>query len=149
MSGVGRRVVLVAAASVLIVAGLVLWHTVAHDGARVVDDPSTADGWQTIEYDGVRVDLPADWVRSDRDGCEFVFERWAEPEGAGCDTDGDGLSFYVSATFDPAHGPGVRRGDPSVDGAAWAGYAEAGGYAVYVSGSDRELVATVLASVRD
>jgi hypothetical protein len=35
------------------------------------------------------------------------------------------------------YGPGIRRGDPEVDNAAWAGYVYAGDYAVYVAGDDR------------
>lgn len=33
-------------------------------------------GWKTIEYDGVRVDIPATWERWDMGSCEFTFERW-------------------------------------------------------------------------
>src|SRR3954466_6125313 len=79
--------------------------------AQVVDDAATPSGWKTIEYQGVRVDIPFGWERSDREDCEFAFERWAQPDELGCDANGDGVSFYVSATFDPRYGPGLRRGD--------------------------------------
>lgn len=132
------------------VAGFFVWRGAATSSAAqvVVDDAATPSGWKTIEYEGVRVDIPSEWERSDRRDCEFAFERWAQPDEVGCDARGDGVSFYVSATFDPKYGPGLRRGDATIDGAAWAGYTDAGDYAVYVSGEDRGLVAEVLQSAR-
>lgn len=126
---------------------LAWWGTAARPGAQVVDGAPAPSGWKTIELEGVRVDIPSEWKRSDRGSCEFAFERWAAPEEVGCDATGEGVSFYVSATFDPAYGPGLRRADASVD-AAWAGYAYAGDYAIYVSGDDRDLLAEVLRSAR-
>nr|BFE74027.1 hypothetical protein GCM10020092_073280 [Actinoplanes digitatis] len=100
------------------------------------------DDWQTIEYRGVKVDIPADWKRLKKDDCEFQFEQWAPPGSHPCDFKG-GVRFYGSATFDPAHGPGVRRTTGT-----WSGYVYAGDYAVYVSGADRDLVQRVLDSAR-
>lgn len=116
--------------------------------ARVVDTGGAPAGWKTIEYEGVRVDIPASWARVDRSDCEFGFERWAEPDETGCETVGDGVSFYASATFDPRHGPGLRHHDPPVDGAAWAGYVYAGDHAVYAAGDDRAVVSAILRSAR-
>jgi hypothetical protein len=115
---VALGLVLVAAA----VAGFFMWRGAATSSAAqvVVDDAATPSGWKTVDYEGVRVDIPSEWARSDRRDCEFAFERWAQPDEVGCDAKGDGVSFYVSATFDPKHGPGVMRGDATVDGAAWA-----------------------------
>lgn len=129
--------------------GYVIWQArSAASEAHVVEDASTASGWQTIEYDGVRVDVPSDWRRVERTDCEFSYERWASSDEEDCIADGDGVSFYASATFDPKYGPGLRRGDPQVDDEPWAGYAYAGEYAIYAAGADREVLAAVLASAR-
>jgi hypothetical protein len=112
----------------------------------VVEEPTGADAWRTIEYDGVRVDVPPAWRRSDMGGCEFAFEHWGPPGPPACGRDG-GVAFYRSATFDPARGPGVRRtGTGSGRGAAWAGYAYAGDLAVYAADDDRRVVQRVLES---
>jgi hypothetical protein len=118
------------------------------DGAEVVADSAAPRGWKTIEYQGVRVDIPEDWEQSDRDGCEFQFEHWGPPESAGCDSD-EGVAFYYSATFDPAHGPGVRHADPQgAQGSSWAGWVGGGEYDVYAAAPERGVVTEVLDSVR-
>ena len=132
-----------------VVGYLVLEGRAADAGAQIVQDTTTPNRWKTIEYRGVRVDIPAEWVRVDRGDCEFAYERWSRSDAEDCEDLADGVSFYVSATFDPLHGPGLRRGDPAVDQKPWAGYAYAGEYAIYASGADRGVVATVLASVRE
>jgi hypothetical protein len=99
---------------------------------------------QTIEYGGVKVDIPSAWQRLDTTGCEFHFERWAPPATGHCAYE-RGIAFYRSATFDPKHGPGVKKGDGA---ARWAGYVYAGDYAVYAAGDDREIVQGMLDSVR-
>jgi hypothetical protein len=96
----------------------------------------------------VRVDIPSEWERTDRGNCEFAFERWAQRDEVGCDATAAGVSFYVSASFDPRFGPGLRRSRPPIDGGSWAGYAYAGDYAVYVSGDDRSVLGQVLDSAR-
>lgn len=112
--------------------------------SQVATDPS-AGGWKTIEYEGVRVEVPAGWTRMDMESCEFQFERWAPPDLPACSPDG-GVSFYASATFDPAHGPGIRHDDAANDPADWAGYVYAGDFAVYAADDDRRLVQHVLRS---
>lgn len=102
-----------------ILAGGFLWYAERDSHAEVVTESSTPGGWKTIEYQGVRVDIPASWEPTDTDDCEFHFERWAPPASPECDGDG-GVAFYGSATFDPAHGPGVRRTD-SPDSPIWEG----------------------------
>src|SRR4051794_14025626 len=94
----GALAVVAAAALVL----LVVDRGTDHDGAEVVTNPAARSGWKTIEYRGVRVDIPQSWERSDRDGCEFHFEHWGPPGSAGCASE-EGVAFYYSATFDPAH----------------------------------------------
>jgi hypothetical protein len=129
MGGVNRRVgpVLALVLGAVLIGGVLIWRAADHEsGAQVVTDTSASEGWKTIEYRGVRVDIPADWQRSDFGGCEFQFERWAPKGGPICGAGGDGVAFYVSAIFDPMYGPGIRRGDPEADNAAWAGYAYAG-----------------------
>lgn len=118
--------------------------TIHDDGAEVVAE-SSQPGWKTIQYEGVRVDIPSAWDRSHMGGCEFEFEHWAPPGAAGCGMDG-GVAFYASATFDPAHGPGIRRFEGSQGG--WGGYTVAGGFAVYVSDADPEVVKRILSSSR-
>ena len=115
------------------------------DSRSAATGASTADGWKAIEYGGVQVDIPADWTRSDVENCEFQFERWTPPGLRPCGPDG-GVSFYPSATFDPAHGPGIRYDDTATDRGAWAGYVLAGDFAVYVVDDDRDLVHRVLRS---
>lgn len=124
--------------------GALLGYVTLHDrGAEVVGE-SSQPGWKTIRYHGVSVDIPSTWDRTDMDDCEFEFEHWAPVGAAGCGMDG-GVAFYASATFDPAHGPGVRRSEDS-QGAAWGGYTSAGQFAVHVADSDREVVVRVLRS---
>lgn len=131
----GRLVV--AAGLCLSVALAALWY-VDRGGADVVAERA---GWQTIEYQQVRVEIPASWERLDQGGCEFEFEVWAPPGTAPCSWSG-GVGFYGSATFDPAHRPGIWRDDDT----DWAGYAYAGEFAVYVGDDDRATVRRVLAS---
>jgi hypothetical protein len=112
--------------------------------AEVVGESPT--GWKTIEYDGVRVDIPAAWERADMGGCEFEFELWAPPESDDCGF-GDGVAFYGSATFDPSRRPGLWR-EEDADDPRWVGYTYAGEFAVNVSAPDRALARRVLASAR-
>ncbi|MET8150841.1 hypothetical protein ACIBSW_19075 [Actinoplanes sp. NPDC049668] len=147
------RLLVAAAAGAALVAGVLIWFQTTTGDQRpavVADAPASPanssapvrDDWQTIEYRGAKVDVPARWKRLDNGDCEFQFEHWAPPGPHPCNFDG-GVRFYGSATFDPAHGPGVRR---TADG--WAGYVYAGDYAVYASGADRELIQAVLNSAR-
>jgi hypothetical protein len=139
------------AASILVLAAAVLFcrGPSSTEGAHVVSDPATRQGWQTIRYGDVRVDIPRGWRRSDMGGCEFRFEHWGPPGSPACGQRA-GVAFYASATFDPARGPGVRRAD-GTDAAshlAWAGYVIAGHLAVYVSSDRRDVVQSILRSVR-
>ena len=139
------RLLAVVPACVLLLGGAVLWYVIEDDGAEVVAE-SSQPGWKTIQYQGVRLDIPSAWDRSDMSGCEFDFEHWAPPGAVDCGMDG-GVAFYASATFDPAHGPGIRRSDDS-QGGSWGGYTDAGQFVVYVSDRDREVVRRVLTSTR-
>lgn len=98
-------------------------------------------GWKTIAYRSVRVDIPATWQRVDTGDCEFGFEHWAPPGALRCDVD-RGLAFYASATFDTGHEPGLR----ATDHHRWGGYTYAGDLAVYAAGPDRDAVRRVLTS---
>jgi len=112
-----------------------------------IDAPSPSPGaWKTVKHEGVRVDIPATWERVDTGGCEFHFIRWAHPATRPCDFE-EGIAFYGSDTFDPAHGPGVwQTTEKGVR--AWGGYTYAGDFAVYVSHSDRDVVRKILGSAR-
>ncbi|MGO4256490.1 hypothetical protein [Marmoricola sp. RAF53] len=114
--------------------------------ARVVAETGGDDGWKTIEYRGVRVDVPWRWRRVDMTGCEFSYERWAPPGTTPCRYDG-GVGFFGSATFDPAYGPGVRRSERT-GSPAWGGWTDGNARLVVDAGDeDREVVATILGSV--
>jgi hypothetical protein len=126
-------------------AGGWLWVNRDDGGAEVVSGSSHA-GWMTIRYQGVQVDIPASWERSDRDDCEFQFEVWAPPDSTSCEWT-EGMAFYSSATFDPSDKPGVRQNN-SRDEPDWGGYTYAGDLAVYASDDDRTTVLRVLQSAQ-
>lgn len=113
--------------------------------ARVIAGSGAPEGWKTIAYRGVEVDIPSSWGPVDMSDCEFSFEHWAAPDSPECESD-PGVAFYGSATFDPVSGPGVRRttanGEPT-----WGGYVTSGDVAVYTSHPDRAVAEAVLASV--
>jgi hypothetical protein len=146
----GRRAIPIVVAAVLCAAALAVGTVRYADSkprADVVDGATTSGEWKTIEYEGVRVDIPAEWQRFDMDDCEFRFERWGAPGSDRCNG-GSAVAFYGSATFDPAHRPGARRVEDSGGPGSWAGYAYAGEWAVYVSDADRDTVRQVLKSAR-
>ena len=143
-SRAARLLLLALACAALLVGGLV-WYAGRDSHAAVVASSAPA-GWKTIEYQGVRVDIPASWEATDTDDCEFKFEHWAPPKSPDCGLDG-GVAFYASATFDPAHGPGVTR-TLGNRGPTWGGYAYVGDLAVYASDDDRALVQQVVSSAR-
>ncbi|MCW2817970.1 MAG: hypothetical protein JWR42_757 [Marmoricola sp.] len=133
--------VVVAVAPLLVV---LVWHLATRgDRAEVVG--RARDGWATIRHRGVEVDLPPSWARGD-DGCEFEHEHWAPPGARRCGR-GAGLSFYDSATFDAATGPGARR-TPRGDGPAWSGYVVRGDVVVFAADDRRRRVERILGSAR-
>jgi len=141
-----RQLAAVAAVAALLIVVFVWFRTASDPRSEVVGDSPSRAAWKTVEYEGVQIDIPSGWERLETDDCEFQFERWARPDSPPCDFE-EGAAFYGSATFDPAHGPGVRRttenGTP-----AWGGYTVVGDFAVYASYGDRDLVRDVLASAR-
>jgi hypothetical protein len=137
------------AVAVLFAAGLGLSAMQDDPGAELIGDAANAPGWKTLAYEGVKVDIPADWERVDMGGCEFRFERWAPPKTPPCDPDAEGVAFYGSATFDPNVGPGVVQNDsadPQIPD--WEGYVYAGDYAVHASANDRAVSEGILNSAR-
>jgi hypothetical protein len=141
--------------SMLVVVGVLLLVAASCYWARSGPRPQAATefgkrgGWKTIEYQRIRVDVPADWEGAEMDGCEFPVERWVPPGSPACEPDAAGVAFYGSATFDPAFGPGVRRAEANgTNASAWAGYVYAGDFAVHASNADRDLVEEVLGSAR-
>jgi hypothetical protein len=144
------RLFAVAAACAALFAVIFIWFKPTTESPRseVVADAPARIIWKTIEYRGVQIDIPSAWERLDMGDCEFQYERWAPPHSPPCRYEG-GVAFYGSATFDPAHGPGVRRTDTSGAGIpTWGGYVYAGDYAVYASDTDRDLVQKVLDSAQ-
>lgn len=126
------------------------WYFMQDPRAEVVDGPADSSGEvHTIEFEGVRVDIPASWERLDMGDCEFNFEHWGPPEVPPCDPDAQGVAFYGSSTFDPDLGPGVIKNDEQDPEAPdWEGYAYAGEFAVYASADDRGVVQDILKSAR-
>ena len=141
-----RMLALFAASAALSAVVLIWFQATSGPRSEVVGDSQSQEGWKTIDYEGVQIDIPSAWERLDMSDCEFQFERWARPDSPLCDFEG-GAAFYGSATFDPAHGPSVRR--TTENGiATWGGYVYAGDFAVYASDGDRDQVQEVLDSVR-
>ncbi|MGN0062812.1 MAG: hypothetical protein ACI379_01105 [Nocardioides sp.] len=112
------------------------------------EQPASRLEWQTIEHQGVSVDIPGHWKKQDTSGCDAKIARWGDPDGSPC-TFEDGVTFYGSDLFDPVHGPGVVK--DSEDGRVrWSGYAYAGQFAVFVfDNDDREVVRRILSSARE
>ena len=143
MTSRGARLAGSAAVCVALLAAVLIWLKVTGDPpSEVAVHPPADDGWQTVEYRDIQVDVPSAWERLDMSGCEFQFVQWAPPDSGPCGLQG-GAAFYGSATFDPKHGPGVQREDTT-----WDGYVYAGDYTVYASAADRAVVQKVLDSVR-
>ncbi|BEL02597.1 hypothetical protein Q0Z83_007880 [Actinoplanes sichuanensis] len=105
--------------------------------------PSVPAGWQTVEHQGVRAEVPGDWVRAETEECEAPSVRWQPAEAPDCRFT-TGVAFYLEATFDPAFGPGIHQGKDNT----WSGYVFAGDYAVYAVAADRDLVQAVLDTAR-
>ena len=112
--------------------------------AEVVDVGTAGTGWKTIEYKDVRVNIPADWERFDRDDCSSLLELWG-PVGAPTCEHGASVAFY-DFPIDFTHGPGVRRNDAD-EPVDWAGYTDANDIVVYASDDDRNVVEDILNSV--
>lgn len=137
----GAAAVLLIVAVVLIRAG----NNGTHESESIGD--ADRDGWQTIEYRGVRVDVPDDWERKDTDGCPYVIERWGPEDSTTCGEDfGVGVSLLPSENFDAIVEPGEVRRDPG-GGIHWSGYVLVAPLALAADGS-REVVEAVLSSAR-
>ena len=140
-------VVAAAAASAALFAVVFIWfQTTSGPRSEAVGGAPSREGWKTVDYEGVQIDIPSAWERLDMSECEFQFERWARPDSPPCDFEG-GAAFYGSATFDPAQGPGIRRTTENGT-ATWGGYVYSGDFAVYVSDGDRDVTQEVLDSAR-
>lgn len=129
-----------AALAVLLVGvpvGLVARDSSSSTGEVVVDG-AVVDGWRTVTYDGVSVDVPDAWQRLDMSSCEWEFVQLGPATADPCEQT-DGVSFYGSATFDPATGPGLR---------GRSGYVGAGDRIAYVT-ADPDVAWRVLASARE
>jgi hypothetical protein len=145
--GAGTLVFAVVGAGLLVAA--LFWYGGESDPrSEVVTDSSAPPGWKTIVYHSVQVEVPSSWARLDMSDCEFQLEVWAPSDSPPCDFE-VGAAIFGSATFDPAHGPGLRRASTNRAGAAtWGGYVYAGNFAVTAAGTDREAVQRVLESAR-
>lgn len=101
--------------------------------------------WQTVEFQGQSVEVPASWRTVTENECGFRFaERY--PEGTICNLT-SGVRFHGRAMFDPSRLPGIAQ---SVEEGqtVWSGYVYAGDFAVFASDPDRRVVKRVLDSAR-
>jgi hypothetical protein len=147
-SRLSRRLLLALVCVGLLAGGTTWYLATSGPRDRRVAESSESDGWKTIHYRGVQVDIPAGWPKTNVENCEFKWERWAPADTGECQHDG-GVAFYGSATFDPQHGPGIRRTEPdSASRPGWGGYVVVGDWAVYVSDDDRAVVQRMLQSTR-
>jgi hypothetical protein len=144
----GLVLLLVAVAAFVLVAGAMVARSAVGEGGDGLGE-RRADGWRTLTYESVRVEVPGAWIQLDTSDCEFGGDRYGPPDLDPCASDG-GLGFSASETFDPAHGPGIRwaPADDWFPRGRWAGYVRQGHYAVYVADADRDVATRVLSSVR-
>ncbi|MCH1865013.1 hypothetical protein [Nocardioides sp. CFH 31398] len=111
-------------------------------------DGPPRSAWQTVEFGGVTVDVPARWGAADLDGCTEPLAAWTVRVRTRCGQ-GPGVSFVPSATFDPPHGPGVRQPPDGPGPERWSGYVRVGDVAVDVVAGSRGVARRVLSSVED
>ncbi len=95
-------------------------------------------GWQTVEINGVQVEVPDNWVRDPACEGSSASRPLLGVSGEPC-AEGAGLFVYGAALFDPAQGPGLRP----CGRALWCGYRrvaseDGSGQVVYVRGVDRD-----------
>ena len=111
---------------------------------RVAAADAALDGWHAVEVEGVRFELPPHWDELD---CPAYTHHFGP--GTGRCGEGDYVTFYPEATFDPAMGPGeILEGEE--DGTTlWIGYAIVGDWAVVVRTQERRLTQEILATVGD
>lgn len=114
------------------------------EGDHSYDGTTTPAVWHTVEHDGALVDLPGGWGELDTSSCEFQWVRYGPPGTDPCDGDAEGLSFYASATFDPARGPGL---DIDLENGS-SGYVYAGDWAVWVTSRGPQEAMRILGSAR-
>jgi hypothetical protein len=101
--------------------------------------------WKTVEFNGVRVDIPTSWNPVTANECEFRFAEH-RPDSNICVLT-PGISIFGSALFDPYRLPGLTH--EVQDGkTVWAGYVYAGDMVVSTSSFDREVAQRVLDSAR-
>lgn len=147
MTATPRPPLLAALAALAALALVVVWlRTTSHGRAEVVDVSPSQQEWRTVQLEGVRVDIPTGWHRPDVRECEFRYERWAPLASPPCDFE-EAVAVHGSATFCPAHGPGVRRTTDNGT-ATWGGYTYVGDHVVWAASQDRAVVEQVLASAR-
>lgn len=139
-----RSAFMALAAAVLIGAVIAGTTWLFKPGGSTAPPLNVAPGhWKTIEFEGLRVDIPSTWKPVKANKCEFQFAEHY-PETTVCD-ETPGLRLYGRSLFDPYRQPGVQRTNTSGK-AVWSGYIYRGDFAVVASGSNREMVQRVLGS---
>jgi len=139
-----RRIATATALLFPVVAGAVtLAASATFDGGLAVDRPSAR--WQTIEHDGLRVDVPSAWHRADLSGCDRGdAEVWTPSADDACG-DGPGIAFLDSATLCASDGRGIRE-EPGSGSERWTGCRRVGETAVSVTAAHRSIARQVLRS---
>ena len=138
----------VAAALLVLMVVVLRVATSGPEQSERVGDAATRDGWQTIEYRGVRVDVPDEWERKDSEGCPYAVERWGPVDASRCGEEGGvGVSLLDSSTFDARFEPGDIRLFTEESVPQWSGYVMVERLAVSADGPE-DVVRAILDSAR-
>lgn len=108
-----------------------------------VADPVASGEVRTGKFDGITFDVPAAWTRVD---CASQIQY--SPTGACIGAMGVGLRF-LNDTFQPAMAEGELVSTRAGERTVWGGYVFAGDWAVYAAAPERDVIRTILDSVRE
>ena len=129
------RVMALAAACVAVLVGYLIW---------IQPSDGSAD-WKTVEFRGVRVEIPAQWEASKLKDCSQG--RWGPADAVTCDGT-DGVEFVGSnSDLYGSASDGVRK-DNTYARPHWTGVADVSDLHVIAFSFDRDVVDRVLNSVR-
>lgn len=122
------------------VAELVLGTVTVHPTVSRMDRCTEEDtGLVPVEADGVRLEVPPDWVAH---SCGDL-PQFGPGTACRASNEAEGVQFLYAATYQPA----MDEGEVIRNGALWGGYVWRGEYAVFVTARDRALVTRLLERV--
>ena len=113
--------------------------------SEVSSSPGT-EGWRTVDFDSVRVDVPSTWAASWNRKCGSQWPRWGPPGSRRCKSN-LGLRVYTSGVIETFIPPGLHP-PTSTAPDLWTGYVDFEGATVFVSHPDQAVVKRVMDSVR-